>query len=424
MVSSSSSSSSSPDLDTYQRLVLDAVADGKNVFVTGPAGSGKSYCIAEIKRLGGKKTFVTAMTGIAANNVDGMTLHRFAGIGLGDEDFSHMMKNVLLYAKSRWMKCETLIIDEVSMLSAELLSKLDRVARVVRDRPNDRFGGVQLVFCGDLLQLRPVQGKPCHESELWKELVDETIQLEMNHRQSDDEMLKRGLAALRLGKILPEFYDALQKFAPPVRPDGLRATMLMSLNKEVDDINARELRALPGESRRFVAKDSSLDEKYYKNLVVQKEIELKIGAQVIVLKNMPEYGLFNGSRGVVTEFYHVLDDGDDHRRFGDENEIEEENKEKVERGNPIVLFEDGNTIEIKPQKFEVRENGKTIATRKQYPLRVAYAITIHKSQGMTIPYVHVVLTNCFAPGQAYVALSRAKTMEGLFVTGLTDSKVF
>lgn len=399
--SSSSSSSPSPDFDDYQRLVLDAVVDGKNVFMTGPAGSGKSFCIQEIKRLGGKSTFVTAMTGQAAGNVDGTTLHSFAGIGLGDGDVEQVLANVRKYKSNvaRWRKCKTLVIDEVSMLNEELLTKLDYVAREVRGRKDERFGGVQVVFCGDPMQLRPVKGTPWHESELASRLIDVTVQLKLNHRQTGDDLLRRGLAEMRLGRLLPEFIAALKKHPPPEREDGLRATMLVSTNVEADVINERELSRLPGASKRFFAKDSSTEERFYKNLVVQRELELKVGAQVVVLKNMPEYGLFNGSRGVVTGF----------------SEDDE---------NPTVRFLDGQIVEFRPHAFEVRDNGKTVATRIQHPLRVAYAMTIHKAQGMTIDFLHVHLSRVFAAGQAYVAMSRAKSMENLYVTGLTESAVF
>ncbi len=384
------------DLDPDQRRVVDAVRSGRNVFFTGPAGTGKSHTI---KKIAGTDPSVglTALTGVAALNIGGKTIHSFAGVGYAQESAEELVAKMSGIPRERIKRCRLLVVDEVSMKSAELLEKLDYVFRHVRKILNKPFGGVQLVFVGDFYQICPVSTdadvKYCFESPLWAEMNFVHILLKINHRQVDP-VLVRGLALMRVGVLDEEFRKAITE--PKVREGPIKPTKLVGTNAEVDRINARELAALTGEKIVFESKDHEYVRNTLQHLRGDKKLTLAVGAQVIHLWN--NGSLVNGSRGVVTEF---------------------------SEGIPIVQFMGiSSPLPVPLHTFESREQGRLLCSRTCIPLRLAFCITIHKSQSQTIDLIDVDCKGMFTASQAYVAVSRARTMEGLFVKNLDPGCVW
>lgn len=380
-------------LDSDQQRVVDAVKSGRNVFFTGPAGTGKSYVIS---RIAGSDPSIalTALTGIAAVNIGGKTLHSWGGIGLAQGTKESIYDEMAGGSKLNWKRCRVLVVDEVSMMSDDLLEKVDYVARRCRDVAAP-FGGIQVVFIGDFYQLPPVskeaEAKYCFESPLWEKLNFVHILLKTNHRQVDP-VLVDGLAKMRLGKLDPEFMRLVS--TPKVYDGPIQPTKLFPINATVDKINESELQKLMKDSTSvtFVAKEREYTRGALKNVRGETKLVLAVGAQVVHLTNLPP--LYNGTRGVVTGF---------------------------NDGLPLVQFV-GLTVPVAVPvfAFEYRERNRLLASRTCIPLRLAWACTVHKSQGMTIPLLEVDCKGVFAASQAYVAVSRAKDLEGLYVKNLNQ----
>jgi ATP-dependent DNA helicase PIF1 len=387
-----------------QQLAVDFALAGHSIFLTGSAGVGKSYTlryiIEELKEVHGHSVYVTASTGIAALAISGTTLHSFAGVGLGTAPVDELIRNLNKVAKYHWQSCKVLVIDEISMVSCDLFTKLDAIAKWVK-QSTAPFGGIQLVLCGDFFQLPPVPDRNwpksmplfAFQSDAWKQAVTHTIELTKVFRQSEEGFVSM-LNSLRRGKV-PNCYSLLANcFTERLEQDRLAHTILYPLKVDVSRENHTHLNALDEEEHEFFAKDTG-DPKYLtqlqKNCTAEDVIKLRIGAQVILLKSMTvEDGrvrLVNGSRGVVTDF--------------------------DEEGYPMVDFEDAADVNIQPTTFSMEVSGKTVATRTQIPLALAWALSIHKSQGMSIDKVYLDLSRVFEYGQAYVALSRARTLAGL-----------
>ena len=397
-------------LNEKQMLVYTAVRRGQSVFYTGCAGTGKSYLLgALVASLPKKTTWVTAMTGIAALNIQGRTLHSQAGIGLARRSAADLARTMKAPKRLAWRQCTTLIIDEVSMLSRELFEKLDEVARILRGSPRP-FGGIQLVLSGDFFQLPPVSQDPegsgaqfCFESPVWKDAVP--VQIELTHvfRQKDAAFVAL-LKEVRTGKLSVGTVETLSSLdrALPVC-DGVIATRLFPMNAQVDLINTQNLQGIPGEVFLYEAEDYVKDEEHRglleKNCLAPTQLYLKKGAQVMLLKNLGDDRHVNGSRGVVVGFH-------------------------PDSKMPQVRFLSGATLDLEPAVWEYEtRDGDLLATRTQIPLRLAWAVTVHKSQGLTIDLLEVDLEGTFADGQAYVALSRARSMEGLRVLNFHPSQV-
>jgi ATP-dependent DNA helicase PIF1 len=288
---------------------------------------------------------------------------------------------------------ELLIIDEVSMLSIELFEKLERMARELRNNCV-RFGGIQLIFSGDFLQL-PTVGSDnfCFESKLWKICIDEVIELHTIMRQTDGQFI-RVLNKVRMGEIDDECYDILKSREISYPSDNLIIpTMLYSTNAKVDSLNMEYYNQLSGEEFKYTADytwHKRCDKEIVQNSIrLPAEISLKIGSQVMFLVN--EMPLVNGSRGVVTKFI---------------------------EGYPEVLFANGYVQIITPHTLDHMIGDDIVMSYKQLPLRLAWAISIHKSQGCTLDVICVDMHNVFEYGQFYVALSRAKTLDGLYIRNL------
>ena len=402
-----------------QRKAFDAVVEGKSIFLTGPGGTGKSYLLRMIYELlpeiSGKHVAVCAMTGCAALLLGrfAKTLHAWAGIGLGREPASALVAQIRRSGKClrRWLGTDVLIIDEVSMLTPDLLEKLNEIAKAIR-RDSRPMGGLQVIFVGDFFQLPPVMKEKedtifAFESPAWKEIVQETIQLETILRQTDP-IFHGILNEARYGTLSQESKAILDSRADRSWQQlKIRPTLLFTRRAEVDIVNERNLKALTTEKRIFKAETVFAPIESTKHLtsdspMVKKVIEkmdkdgpymgeliLAIGAQVMLLVNMDyDAGLVNGSRGVVVGY--------------------------DPSGAPIVQFLHGTPIPIPASSWESEEIDGLF--RKQIPLRLAYAITIHKSQGATLDCALIDIgTSTFEYGQAYVALSRVKSLESLYV---------
>ncbi|KAG8014041.1 ATP-dependent DNA helicase PIF1 [Nibea albiflora] len=387
-------------LNKEQAAVLSAVLSGKNVFFTGSAGTGKSFLLKRIMgSLPPKSTFATASTGVAACHIGGTTLHNFAGIGSGSAPLEQCIElaqrpGVLQH----WTSCRHLIIDEVSMVEAQFFDKLESVARSVR-RSTEPFGGIQLIVCGDFLQLPPVsKGKEkasfCFQARSWRKVIQLNMELTEVRRQTDQSFISL-LQAVRVGRVTEEVTAKLMESAyHHIERDGILATRLCTHKDDVELTNENKLQQLPGSVRVFEALDS--DPALVKNIdahsPVSRLIQLKVGAQVMLTKNLDvARGLVNGARGVVVAF------------------------ESGKHGLPRVRFLCGVTEVLKPERWVFKSGGGIHLSRQQLPLKLAWAISIHKSQGMTLDCVEISLARVFESGQAYVALSRARSLEGLRV---------
>ena len=388
-----------------QITALNILKSGKNVFITGSAGTGKTYLLDLYRRyLKERRVYPTivAPTGIAASHLGGQTIHSYFALGIResiDEGYVEFLMDKK-YLKSRFSKLKVLIIDEVSMVSPELFSSMDLVLRGFKgtDMP---FGGVQVVISGDFFQLPPVSKEPrekrfAWQAPAWRALDLQTCYLEEKFRQEDGKLIQI-LDDIRSGEISPSSEALLNERYEKELASHFRPTRLYTHNVDVDRINLAELDKLAGDPRHFVYESSGSQkniEKIFKSSLVLEELTLKKGAIVIFVKNNPEAGYLNGTTGTVESFSPI-------------------------DNMPIVRTTDGKKIKLEPEEWSLEnENGKVLATVSQVPLRLAWAITIHKSQGMTLDAAEIDLSKTFETGQGYVALSRVKNIEGLRLVGL------
>lgn len=414
--------------NTALKNIIRLIKEGENVFITGHAGTGKSYILDRLKEQF-KKLVVTSTTGIAAVNIKGQTIHSWAGIGLCRYSIENIVKNILTKKptiKKQIEKCTMLAIDEISMLNIRAFEYVDKVLRLVRevDKP---FGGIQVIFLGDFFQLPPVEiGEGaelsyCFESPVWRELELKNILLTENHRQKEENFIK-ALSNMRVNnlnnddvKLLNTRCAALNK----TDDGGFGAAAgnilhIFSTNKEADGYNEAMFNALEAKIVEYPAEDGVLRGKGYvyenlnereqtileifnKSCRAEKVIKLKPDARVMLLVNLDfRTGLVNGSCGKVLAL----------------------NDDKV-----TVEFDNGTIRDIAQETFEYYYNDKVIATREQFPLKLAYAVTIHKSQGMTLDKLYVDCKRIFERGQAYVAMSRVKTLSGLYLENFSKELV-
>lgn len=387
------------DLNEKQHAAfVKVVIEKKSIFLTGSGGCGKSYLIKKINSCieNDINVGLTSLTGISAMILGGSTLHSFLGIRLGLESVATLHKKIM-YSNvylNRWRRLHLLIIDEISMMSVELLEKIEELARLLRrnERP---FGGIQLLISGDFLQLPPVkENQFCFESRVWNECIQETVILTEVIRQQD-KVFSGVLNKIRLNKIDNECMDVIgSREIKYISDNGLIPTMLYAINAKVDVTNEKYYAALTGEEHAYKIKykwsKNPRNKEQYENMAkLPFDLRLKVGAQVVHLVNAN--GLVNGSRGVVTEFI---------------------------GGFPRVLFVNGMHELIHRHSLDIEEKDALILTYSQIPLKLAWAMSIHKSQGCTLDLVRVDLNKIFEYGQLYVALSRCKSLEGLFIRHL------
>ncbi len=393
-----------------QEFALSILQSGQNVFLTGPAGTGKTYVLNQyINYLRDRKiqVAITATTGIAATHMNGSTIHSWSGIGIKNQMSEADYKS--LKGKQQFVKrlknTSVLIIDEISMLHQRQFLLLDEVLRYFRD-PFLPFGGLQMVLCGDFFQLPPVDRENraskdifAFMSSAWVNADFKICYLTKQYRQSENE-LQRILKGIRQQQLSNEDYDLLlsRRIESGKNSDQV-FPHLYTHNMNVDRFNEQKLSEIEGRVRRFDAKfkgNNAIIDQLKRNVNAPENLRLKIGAQVMFVRNNAEEGYVNGTLGKVIDY----------------------NIDKF----PIVRTRDGDEIVATPVSWSIEnEKGSVLAEMEQVPLRLAWAITVHKSQGMTLDEACVDLSKAFEVGQGYVALSRLRELNHLSLLGFNDT---
>ena len=423
----------STNLDNEQKLVFEKYLNKENVFLTGPGGTGKTFLIKTIAnhaKEAGAAFQVCALTGCAAVVLEcsAKTIHAWAGIGLAQGKSEDIINRVIKskHRRANWNKVQLLIIDEVSMLSAKLLYILDKIARIIKRNPQP-FGGIQVIFSGDFYQLPPISHEDdeesaafCFESPIWEQIFKNNhITLKTIYRQDDKDFIK-ALNKLRIGKLTPKTCELFRECMNHKDETEIRPTMILPRRKDVEKINSFELDKLDSQSKVYNLKPYEMQnlsktdqEKYHSvskedyefefknlkdNILAEETLELKVGAQVLCIANIEmegPYPIVNGSQGIITEFI---------------------------GGFPRIKFNNGEVKVIGNHVWE-SEKVRGVAL-SQIPLIHAWAITIHKAQGMSLDKATIdVGSGIFECGQTYVALSRVRNKEGLFLLNFAPDKI-
>jgi ATP-dependent DNA helicase PIF1 len=388
-----------------QVLALEIMGAGESVLLTGPAGSGKTYILNQFIRRAkreGKKVAVTATTGLAATHLGGTTIHAWSGIGIADKLPGDFADRLTKGRRDIITATDILIIDEISMLHDFRLDMVDQVARKVRDSDLP-FGGIQVILCGDFFQLPPINRDREMEnsfvvnSSVWQELQPVVCYLSEQHRQEDGELLDI-LSALRAGDVRRHHAEKLLTRQNANLGSIGEVTELHTTNVDVDSINRQKLAQLSGEEH-FYYMSSTGKANYVDNLkrscLGVEELVLKEGALVMCIKNSQDKKYANGSLGTVTGFEPLTD-------------------------YPKVTLKNGREIVITPETWELRDGDKKRAGLTQIPLRLAWAVTVHKSQGMTLDGARIDLRRAFVEGMGYVALSRVRSLDTLSLVGINN----
>jgi len=391
-----------------QEEALNILKTGSNVFLTGAAGSGKTFLlnqyIAYLKKID-VNVAVTASTGIAATHLNGRTIHSWCGMGINQSLNDAQMKNLKEneYLTLRIMYAKVLIIDEVSMLSAKVLDLVNNILLAFRQdlRP---FGGVQVILCGDFFQLPPIKKHENEddrfvvESEVWNSMDLKICYLEEQYRQEDKDFL-RVLNDIRGNQVSADTVNILKTRHNQSIGVKIKPTKLYTHNNSVEAENIFELNKLPGDEVGYEMHSEvvphlvkSLKESY---CLAPEILRLKIDAVVMFVKNNFGNGYANGTLGIV-------------RGFDEDN------------GYPIVETFSGSKIIAEPERWVIEDDGMVIASVSQVPLRLAWAITVHKSQGMSLDCAEIDLSRTFEFGMGYVALSRVRTLAGMKLLGMNQ----
>ena len=411
-----------------QTEALAILKTGANVFLTGEPGSGKTHTVNQYVaylRSSGIEPAITASTGIAATHIGGFTIHSWSGIGvrraLTPYDLDHIGQNRNIVR--RVGNARILIIDEISMLSATALDMVDAVCREIR-RNKEPFGGLQVILVGDFFQLPPIVPREDREdsgkqelfsqdsnrtsvhtksgtdtqfaflSAAWNALNPLICYLSEQHRQGDAVFLEF-LSAVRRATVTEPHRQLLRTRYSPKPRDGI--TQLYSHNADVDEINGGELEKLSGETKTFDMESRGPEKLVFslkRGCLSPEKLLIKIGARVIFTKNdITRHRYVNGTLGHVIGF-------------------------SKKDGFPIVKTNAGKTIVAEPDEWRIEDGGRVLARITQVPLRLAWAMTVHKSQGMSLDAAHMDLSDAFEYGQGYVALSRVRALSGLSLAGL------
>lgn len=404
---------------------LDILKLGHNVYLTGAAGSGKTYLLNQyIKYLRDNKISVgiTATTGIAATHMGGMTIHSFVGMGIRESMTENYIAELLKkhYLRKHFKQTNVLIIDEISMLHAHLLDLVDMICRAFKKK-NVPFGGMQIVMCGDFFQLPPVKkyvkkeaddpaeltlfvkeqpsksdSQFVYDSSVWNDMQLHVCYLDEQHRQEDRSFL-RVLNDIRNNEVSEMTTEILAERLDKEIKGYAKPTRLFTHNIDVDAINLKHLAELKTEAHEYMMDlkgNFLLAEVLKKTCLAPEKLLLKKGASVMFVKNNFEEGYVNGTLGVVIGF--------------------------SENNSPIVRTFDGNEITVSKQNWAMKEDDLELAAISQIPLRLAWAITVHKSQGMSLDAAEIDLSKSFLPGMGYVALSRVRSLSGLRLMGMNQ----
>lgn len=391
-----------------QALALEIMLSGENVFLTGAAGSGKTFTLNQFIKLAknsGKKVSVTATTGLAATHLGGNTIHAWSGIGIYDYLSKKFFEKIPKTRVEIIKNTDILVIDEISMLHDFRLDMVEEICRTIRQ--NDKpFGGIQVILCGDFFQLPPINrngsrtGGFAIHSEAWR-MSDFTVcYLEENYRQKDSELTEI-LNALRADDLRRKHAESLLNridAEPEFENEDFskNLTELHATNIDVDAINEQKLAELDEKEFHFAQTTTGAKnyvETLQKSVLAPELLRLKKGALVMAVKNAQNRYYVNGSIGEVIDF----------EKFTD---------------YPIVQFQNGRVVTMVPDAWELRDGDKKRASIMQIPLRLAYAITVHKSQGMTIDAARIDLRKAFSEGMGYVALSRVRSLDKLYLIGI------
>lgn len=400
------------------------------MFLTGAPGAGKTYVLNQFvkqARQRGASVAVTASTGIAATHLNGQTIHSWSGVGVAQVMTDTLLKQIKTRRGKRIRATDILVIDEISMMHAWLFDMVDQACRVVRRSP-EPFGGLQVVMSGDLFQLPPVSNTRrdrelvapppelvamreryakagrnpngfVTESLVWPELNPIVCYLTEQHRQDTGQLLDV-LTDIRQGTVTDTDRQALDTRIG-VEPAGNDvAISLYPNNRQADALNDSKLAQINEPEHRFEAESSgqvSLIKRLKSTMLAPEKLSLKVGAAVMALRNDTNQQYVNGSLGTVVDFVST-----------------------TEGEYPMVDFENGHTVIMQPAAWEMMDGETVLASVKQVPLRCAWAITIHKSQGMTLDRARMDLRRTFAPGMGYVALSRVESMDGLYLDGINE----
>jgi len=385
-----------------QKEALDILKMGHNVYLTGAAGSGKTYVLNEFIKYLKKNNIVvgvTASTGIAATHMNGMTIHSWAGMGIteiGPQDIQRLLMKSSL--KKRMTDTKVLIIDEVSMLDGHILDTVDEITRAFKD-DSKPFGGLQVVLSGDLFQLPPVtkSGEPffVFNSDAWKNMNLKICYLGEQHRQDDSNLLDI-LGAIRSNTVEDSHFEELEARINAPQKDDQNITKLYTHNSDVDTINTTELNKLDTDTKVYKMTSSGNKkaiESLIKRCLAPEQLVLRVGAEVMFVANNPSKSFVNGTLGKVVAF-------DD-------------------EGLPVIKTKN-RFITAEPHAWKTEDGPKIVAEITQLPLRLAWAITIHKSQGMSLDAAEIDLSRSFEPGMGYVALSRVRSIDGLYIKGINN----
>jgi len=404
-------------LSKDQEKVIELYLKGHNLFVSGGAGTGKSFLLNYLKlNYSNNGLEITSSTGISAVNIGGSTIHSWAGIGLANQPIEQILANIFsakfTKIRKRIIKTKTLAIDEISMISPEVLEILDIVFQEIRQN-NQPFGGMQILFFGDFLQLPPVSNgnnelRFCFDSAIWHKLNLKNIILTEIFRQSDQKLI-RLLNNIRIGKITDndkKILDSRVKISD--ENSAIRPTILTTHNAKVEFVNNNFLKNISSQEKQYLAEysgDIYKIEFLKKNCLAYQKLTLKVGAQVMMLKNtLQKDGIVNGSLGIVRDF-------------------------SPKKNYPIVEFNNGKILTISPESWQIEKFDSVSkvssveASLTQVPLILAWAITIHKSQGLTLDKISCDLSDSFTAGQSYVALSRARNLEGIFIQSINYDRI-
>lgn len=392
-----------------QDIALEAMKTGENIFLTGSAGTGKSYVLKKyINYLRDNKIFpsIVALSGIAASHLKGKTIHSYFSLGR-KSSVTQMQINDMIekkYLKKRFSDLKVLIIDEISMVSPSILDSINNILKTFK-KSTKPFGGIQIIVAGDFFQLPPVYKEApldnkrfAWQAESWREANFQTCYLQKKYRQEEQELINV-LDAIRENNITQDTYKFLNSRINATLSSNIEPTRLFTHNINVDAINQNKLDELDSPSKFFVSSSTGKQkdvDRLFASFMIKNNLELKIGSIVMFTKNNNEKGYLNGTTGKIIAF-------------------------QEDNGFPVVKTQSGMNIVAQNDTWKLENDmGKEIASVSQVPLKLAWAITVHKSQGMTLDAAKIDLSKTFEVGQGYVALSRVKSIEGLILEGYNE----